>query len=581
MKHLLRYLKKYRKESFLGPLFKLLEATFDLCVPLVVASIIDRGIFGEGGPDMAHVLRCCGILVGLALVGLLAAVTAQWFAAKAAVGVATSLRQALFDKTQALSFAGIDKQGTSTLLTRMTSDVNQVQSGVNLFLRLFLRSPFIVLGAMVMAFVLDKETAWIFLGVILLLSLVVFGIMLITMPLYRRVQKRLDGVTAATRETLSGVRVLRAFCREEEEKEEFARRNNALSKAQLFVGRISALMNPATYVLVNAGVILLLYTGGIRVDRGEVTTGEVVALYNYLSQILVELVKLANLIITLTRSVACMHRVGAVLELAPEASVGRTPTEEEQADAPRIRFSDVSLRYPGAGDETLSHIDLSVYPGETVGIIGGTGSGKSSLVHLVPRFYDITGGELVVDGLSVSQWDPTLLRKRIGIVMQKAEIFSGTVRENLLYGNEEAEDEALWEALSAAQLAETVKEKGGLSARIEQKGRNLSGGQRQRLSVARALVRRPEILILDDASSALDYATDAKMRKAIAALPYHPTVLIVSQRTASLSKADKILVLDDGEAVGLGTHEELLSSCQVYREIYESQYGKEEIHGKE
>ena len=574
MKHLFAQMGRYKKESVLGPLFKLLEAGFDLCVPLVVAALIDQGI--EKG-SVPTVWGCAGLLALLAVVGLLAAVTAQWFAARASVGVATGLRQSLFDKIMSFSFSQVDKMGTSTLLTRTTSDVGQVQTGVNLFLRLFLRSPFIVFGAMAMAFVVGGELAWIFVCAIVLLSIVIFGIMLVSIPLYQKVQKRMDGVTGGVRQTLDGVRVVRAFGREEAEVASFGEKNDALATLQQFVGRISALLNPLTYVIINAAVILLLHFCSLRVEMGSLTQGQVVVLYNYISQILVELVKLANLIITLTRSAACMRRVGAVLDTEPDMEQGETQALEDAEF--RVEFEGVSLSYTEGGDETLTDISFRVRPGETVGIIGGTGSGKSSLVHLIPRFYDATGGRILVDGVDVREQNIVALRRRVGIVMQKSVLFSGTVRDNLLYGNESATDGELLEALRAAQAAGVVVEKGGLGARVEQSGRNFSGGQKQRLTVARALVRRPEILILDDASSALDFATDAALRRAIRELPYKPTVFLVSQRTSSLRHADKILVMDDGLLVGQGTHEELLASCEVYREIHESQYRKEDEEG--
>ena len=571
MKHLFARMGRYKKESILGPLFKLLEAGFDLCVPLVVAALIDQGI--EAG-SVPTVWGCVGLLVLLAVVGLLAAVTAQWFAARASVGVATGLRQSLFDKIMSLSFSQIDRLGTSTLLTRATSDVGQVQTGVNLFLRLFLRSPLIVFGAMAMAFVVGGELAWIFVCAIVLLSAVVFGIMLVSIPLYQKVQKRMDAVTGGVRQTLNGVRVVRAFGREEEEVASFGEKNDALATLQQFVGRISALLNPLTYVIINAAVILLLHFCAVRVEFGNLTQGQVVALYNYISQILVELVKLANLIITLTRSAACMRRVGAILDMEPDMAEGETvPAEGAEF---RVEFDHVSLSYGEGGDETLTDISFRARPGETVGIIGGTGSGKSSLVHLIPRFYDATSGRVLLDGVDVKEQGIAALRRRVGTVMQKSVLFSGTVRENLLFGNESATDGELLEALRAAQATQVVVDKGGLGARVEQSGRNFSGGQKQRLTVARALVRRPEILILDDASSALDFATDAALRRAIRELPYRPTVFVVSQRTSSLRHADRILVLDDGLLVGQGTHEELLATCEVYREIHESQYRKED-----
>lgn len=576
MKHLKALMRPYKKEAILGPLFKLLEAGFDLCVPLAVAAIIDHGIKAQ---DVRRIWLFAGVLVILAAVGLAAAVTAQYFAARAAVGVATELRQSLFDKVQSLSFSQTDKLGTSTLITRMTGDVNQVQTGVNLFLRLFLRSPLIVFGAAIMAFAVDRKISLIFFGVILLLAAVVFGIMLAGIPLHKRVQGKLDAVTGRVRRNLTGVRVLRAFGQEEEEREAFSEENGALVSMQRFVGRVSALLNPATYVLINAGIILLIYTGAIQMESGDLTQGEMVALYNYMTQILVELVKLASLIITLTRSAACMRRVGDVLDIAPDGELyaGVIP---EKGEGNHVEFRDVSFRYGGAGADSLSHITLHAERGETVGVIGGTGSGKSTLVNLIPRFYDATEGEVLVDGVSVSKQDRSALRGRVGIVMQRAELFAGTVRDNLLFGNGNATDEELRQALAAAQAEETFREKGGLDAPVSQKGANLSGGQKQRLTVARALVRRPDILILDDASSALDFATDAALRRAIRELPYHPTVFMVSQRASGLRHADRILVLDDGCAVGLGTHDELMETCDVYREIYFSQYDDSEEGGR-
>ena len=570
---LLVYLKDYRRESVLGPLFKLLEATFELIVPLVVAAIIDRGI---GTADKGYILRMCLVLVALGLIGLLCSVTAQtaqYFAARAAVGFTTKLRHALYSHIQGFSYRTLDRVGISTLITRMTSDMNQVQTGVNLVLRLLLRSPFVVFGAMVMAFTIDSRAALWFVAVIPVLSAVVFGIMLVSIPLYRKVQGLLDRVLGATRENLTGVRVLRAFGKEEAEVAAFERKNEALTAMQKHVGHISALMNPVTYVIINLAILLLIHTGALRVEAGVITQGAVVALYNYMSQILVELIKLANLIINITKSVACGKRIQSVLDMPAGEAV--------QADAPRgdaryrVQFDHAGIRYNEGADESLSDVNLAVRPGETVGVIGGTGSGKSTLVQLIPRFYEATQGRVLVDGIDVRALDPAQLRARIGIVPQKAVLFKGTIRENLLWGNASATDEQLMQAVHTAQADDVLRAKGGLDAEIEQAGRNLSGGQRQRLTIARALVRRPDILILDDSASALDFATDAALRKALRELDYRPTVFIVSQRTSSIRHADRIVVLDDGRAAGIGTHEELLENCQVYREIYDSQFKKE------
>ncbi len=568
MKKLLVYLKDYKKESVLAPLFKMLEASFELIVPLIVSAIIDRGI---ATADKGYVIRMCLCLVGLGLVGLFSSVTAQYFSAKAAVGFATKLRHSLFQKMHSLSFAEIDKVGTSTMITRMTSDVNQVQSGVNLTLRLFLRSPFIVFGALVMALALDLISATVFMVAIPVLCVIVFGIMLVTIPLYKKAQANLDGVVLSTRENLTGVRVIRAFCREEDEKTDFSVRNQKLYKSQKFVGGISALMNPLTYAVINAATIVLIWIGALRVDAGILTQGKVVALYNYMSQILVELIKMANLIVTLTKAVASGNRLEGILDMTSSLRQTGSMTVHPEFQSKRIVFDHVSLRYHGAGANSLTDITFSAAPGETVGVIGGTGSGKTSLVHLIPHFYDATDGAVYVDGINVADFDTETLRQKVGIVMQKAVLFQGSIRENLLWGKGDATDEELTAAVETAQASDVLQAKGGLSAQIEQGGKNLSGGQRQRLSIARALVKRPEILILDDSASALDYATDAKLRKALLRLDYQPTVLIVSQRTSSLRHADKILVLEDGVAVGMGKHEELLQTCPVYREIHESQ----------
>lgn len=572
MKKLLVYLKDYKKESILGPLFKLLEASFELFVPLVMAAIIDVGI-ADG--DRGYVMKMCGVLVLLALIGLVCSLTAQFFAAKAAVGFAAKLRHALFSHIQGFSFSELDEVGSATLITRMTSDVNQVQSGVNLVLRLFLRSPFIVFGAMIMAFTIDVKAAMIFVVTIPALAVVVFGIMLISIPLFKKVQAGLDEVLRITRENLTGVRVIRAFHKEEEEEEHFREKNTFLTGLQLHVGKISALMNPLTYVLINLGLVALIWTGGLRVHTGAITQGEVVALVNYMSQILVELVKLANLIITVTKAVACGNRIESVLEMNSTMEDG---TEERGKDAAEylVDFENVSMRYQGGGAEAVSGITLRVKPGETIGIIGGTGAGKSTVVNLIPRFYDISGGSLRVNGRDVREYELKSLRDMIGIVPQKAVLFSGTIRENMQWGKSEATDEEIYEALEIAQAKDFVEEKDGkLDARIDQGGKNLSGGQRQRLTIARALIKKPKILILDDSASALDYATDANLRRAIRNMKDSPTVFLVSQRAASILHADQILVLDDGEAVGIGAHEELLQKCEVYQEIYYSQFSKE------
>ena len=574
MKKLLVYMKGFRKECVLGPLFKLLEASFELIVPLIVAAIIDRGI---PSGDTPYILRMVGWLGILALVGLISSVTAQYFAARAAIGFCAKLRHALMAHIQSLSYTEIDTLTTSTLVTRMTSDVNQVQTGVNLTLRLLLRSPFVVFGAMVMAFTIDTGCALIFAGVIAVLCVIVFGIMLATIPMYRRVQGQLDSVTAATRENLTGVRVIRAFCKEGSETEAFNRRNQLLTRMQLAVGRVSAAMNPVTYVVINIAVILLLRAGAIRVNAGTLTQGQVVALYNYMSQILVELVKMANLIITLTKSMACAGRIATVLSVRSSQRDGELVPGK---DAPRgaVAFEDVSLRYQGAGDDTLQNVSFTAQPGQTIGVIGGTGSGKTSLVNLIPRFYDATEGRVLVDGIDVTKLQKAELRRRIAVVPQKAMLFKGTIRSNLLWGNENATEQELHDALSVAQALDVVASKAkGLDEPVEQGGRNFSGGQRQRLTIARALVRKPEILILDDSASALDYATDANLRRAIREMDNPPTTFIVSQRAASIRFADLILVLDDGLVVGMGTHEELLASCAVYQEIYASQFEAEEV----
>ncbi len=569
MKRILTYMRSYGKECVLGPLFKLLEATFELLVPLVVAAIVDTGILNG---DRPYIIRMCLLMVGLGVVGLICAVTAQYFAAKAAVGVATRMRHAVMQHILGLSYRQIDTLGASTMVTRMTSDINQVQNGVNLALRLLLRSPFVVFGAMVMAFTIDFEAALVFAGVIPVLCIVVFGIMLITMPMYKRVQAGLDGVTSATRQNLSGVRVLRAFRMEGQETADFAGKTQELTKRQLSAGRISALLNPLTFVIVNLALVILIQVGAVKVDGGVLTQGLVVALYNYMSQILVELIKMANLIITMTKAVACGNRIEAVLQLRSDDQDG----EVRQAIQGRVEFRDVTLRYSQGGDPALEHISFEALPGQTIGVIGGTGSGKTSLVNLIPGFYPATGGSVTIDGVDVKEYAPAVLRSRIGVVPQKAVLFRGTIRENLLWGNENATDGELWSALETAQAREVVKDKAGeLDAQVSQGGTNFSGGQRQRLTIARALVRKPAILILDDSASALDYATDARLRMAIRNLEDPPTTFIVSQRAASVRYADKIIVLDDGELVGLGTHEELIERCPVYQEIFDSQFQRE------
>lgn len=589
MKKLLIYLRDYKKESILAPAFKMLEATFDLLVPLVMAAIINTGIANK---DKGYILAHCGILVLLGVIGLTCSITAQYFAAKAAVGFSAKLRHALFAHIQSLGFAETDKLGTSTLITRMTSDINQVQSGLNLFLRLFLRSPFIVIGSIVMAFIVSPKAAVIFVITIPVLSVVVFGVMLITMPMYRKVQGGLDGILGITRENLTGVRVIRAFGREEQEKSRFENQNDLLVRSQLLVGKISALMNPLTYVIINLAIVAILNNGSVQINVGNMKQGDVIALVNYMNQILVELVKLANLIIQVTKAMACADRVASVLDVENKMEfsckenkslqTGTASTENISVQAAgesgseEVVFDHVSFTYAGAGAETLSDISFSVKKGQTVGIIGATGSGKSTLVSLLARFYDTTDGQIRIGGHDIRSYAREELRAKIGVVMQKAQLFSGTIRSNLLWGDQEASEEALWSALETAQAAEFVQKKEkGLDDPVEQGGRNLSGGQKQRLTIARALVKNPEILVLDDSASALDFATDAALRKAIRELEKEMTVFIVSQRTSSLMHADLILVLDDGKTVGMGTHEELLADCPVYREIYESQFGKE------
>ena len=570
LKHTLKYMKGYGKECVLGPLFKLLEASFELMIPLVVARIIDVGII-EG--NRGYILKMTLVMVALGVVGLISAVVAQYYAAKAAVGFAARLRSALMRKILSFGYGQIDSIGTSTMVTRMTSDVDKVQNGVNLTLRLLLRSPFVVFGAMIMAFTIDFDGALVFAGVIPVLCLIVFGIMLVTMPMYKKVQSRLDSVTSATRQNLSGVRVLRAFCKEPAEVADFQNKTRGLADSQIGAGRISALMNPLTLVVINLAVILLIYVGALKVNTGALSQGMVIALYNYMSQILVELIKMANLIITITKAVACGNRIGGILALEEQQECRGQETIEIQGG---VEFQNVSLRYHGAGAESLEGISFKAQPGQTIGIIGGTGSGKTSLVNLISRFYDASAGAVLLDGMDVGQMDVRSLRSQIGVVPQKAVLFRGTIRENLQWGCEEASDTQLWEAIQTAQAQEVVKNKdGGLDAPVEQGGSNFSGGQRQRLTIARALVRKPKILILDDSASALDYATDANLRMAIRRMNPAPTTFIVSQRAASVLHADQILVLDDGVLVGKGTHDSLIQDCAAYQEIYYSQFSKE------
>lgn len=574
MKSLLKYLKDYKKESFLAPLFKMLEASFELFVPLVMAAIIDTGIANN---DRGYIFRMGGVLVALGLIGLACSATAQYFSARAAVGFATKLRHALFSHIQSLSYTELDTLGTNTLITRMTSDVNQLQSGVNLTLRLLLRSPFIVFGAMIMAFTVDVKAALIFVVAIPLLSIVVFGIMIVSLPLYKKVQAALDKVLGRTRENLAGARVIRAFCKEDQEIEAFSEENEALLDIQVFVGKISAAMNPLTYIIVNVALVVLLWTGAIRVDSGIITQGAVVALVNYMSQILVELIKLANLIIQITKALACAKRIESIFEVENSQQIeALTQQVNTKNTEDVIRFDHVGLTYQGGGDESLTDIDFTVKRGQTIGIIGGTGSGKTSVVNLIPRLYDATRGTVLVDGQDVKTYDPDTLRSKVGIVPQKAVLFKGTIRENLLWGNENATEEQLEKALEISQAKEFVDTKEGrLDFMIAQGGKNLSGGQKQRMTIARAVVREPEILILDDSASALDFATDAKLRHEIREMGNDMTVIIVSQRSSSIQYADQIIVLDDGKMVGIGTHESLLADNEVYQEIYYSQFPKE------
>ena len=574
MKQLMMYLKDYKKESILAPLFKLLEAFFELLVPLVMANIIDYGISNR---NMGYIGKMGLLLLLLGVVGLASSITAQFFAAKAAVGFSTQLRQALFDHIEDLSFTDIDKAGTSTMITRMTSDVNQVQSGINMTLRLFLRSPIIVFGAMIMAFTIDVKCALIFVVAIPLLSVVVFGIILSTIPMYKKVQSKLDQVLGITRENLTGVRVIRAFHQEAKESDRFRENNEALSAMQIFVGKISACMNPVTYIIVNGAIIALIYTGAVQVNIGNLSQGEVVAIINYMNQILVELVKLANLIVTMTKALACAERVASVFDIGADAAyVGAQDqklADKVDKSAPFLDFKHVSLTYQGAGAPTLQDMNFTVNRGDTVGIIGGTGSGKTSLVNLIPGFYPATEGEILLEGRDIRTMSDEELRGRIGVVPQKAVLFKGTIRSNLQWGKPDAAEEEMWKALELAQASEVVEGKDGkLDATVAQNGKNFSGGQRQRLTIARALVRNPEILILDDSASALDYATDAKLRAAIRTLEDKTTTFIVSQRASTIRHADKIIVLDDGEIAGMGTHDELLKDCTVYQEIYYSQY---------
>ncbi len=570
MKKLLKYMRGYGKECVLGPLFKLLEATFELFIPLVVAAIVDTGI---GGGDKSYIVKMVLVMIALGLIGLASAVTAQYFAAKAAVGFSARLRHAVLKHILTLSHSQMDTLGTSTMITRMTSDINQVQNGVNLTLRLLLRSPFVVFGAMVMAFTIDVQAALVFAGVIPVLCVIVFGIMLITMPMYKKVQSALDGVTSSTRQNLSGVRVLRAFCMEKQEIHSFEEKTSNLTQRQFSSARISALMNPVTLVVINLAVVILVQIGAVKVQTGILTQGLVIALYNYMSQILVELIKMANLIINITKAAACAKRVSDLLDIRSDMENGSLSADTLRGS---VEFRNVTAKYTGAGEPSLEEISFRAEPGQTIGVIGGTGSGKSTLVNLISRLYDVHGGEVLLDGINVKQYDTVSLRRRIGIVPQKAVLFQGTIRQNLKWGKSDATDAQLWEALDTAQAREVVKAKDGeLDAKVEQGGVNFSGGQRQRLTIARALVRKPSILILDDSASALDYATDANLRMAIRAMENPPTTFIVSQRAASVRYADMILVLDDGCLVGKGTHEALLKSCPVYQEIYYSQFSRE------
>lgn len=581
MKKILPFFKPYKAQALLGPLFKLLEASFELTVPFIVSLIVDKGLGApvDGGypnADKPFIFAMCGVLCAFGVVGLICAVVAQYFAAKTATGVSASLRRAIFQKLTSLSYADFDEMGTPTMLTRMTGDVNQVQTGINLALRLLLRSPFIVFGAVITAFFIDVKVALVFLGAVPVLAAIVFLIMRVTSPLYKKSQAKLDEITLSTRENLTGVRVIRAFRAEKREKATFDERNEAFTESREFVGKIAALTNPLTFVVVNLAIILLVYVGGVRVNLGDLSQGNVLALYNLMSQILIELIKLANLIVTIAKAVACSKRIEAVLEKESSLTVQKSQREGAGSSSNAfICFDRVSARYHEGGERALANLSLTAERGQTVGVIGGTGSGKSTLVNLLPRFYDVSEGRVCVDGKDVRDYDPLELRSRIGIVPQKATLFKGTIRDNLLWGNGSATDEELMEAARIAQAEQIIEEKGGLDSPVEQNGRNFSGGQKQRLTIARALVRRPEILILDDSSSALDYATDAALRASLRRLDYAPTVFVVSQRTSSVRDADRIVVLDEGEAVGIGTHAELLQTCAVYREIYDSQYKTE------
>ena len=574
MKKLLYFMKDYKKESVLAPLFKMLEAFFELFVPLVVASIIDDGIVPK---DSGHIIRMCLLLLVLAAVGLTCSITAQYFAAKSAVGAATGIRYELFTHIQTLGYEEMDMVGTSTLITRMTSDINQVQNGINLVLRLFLRSPFIVFGAMIMAFTIDVKAAMIFVVAIILLSIVVFGVMFITKPLYKKVQSGLDTILGTTRENLTGVRVIRAFHQEQAEYNKFLAENEELTSLQKFAGKISGLTNPLTFIIINFAILVLIHTGAVRVSLGTLSQGQVVALYNYMSQILVELIKLANLIISVTKAMACFNRIQDVFHIEPSMKEGKKTVAAAGNTTPAVEFKNVSFTYAGGGDHAVENISFKAMPGQTIGIIGGTGSGKSTLVNLIPRFYDVSEGEVDIAGKNIQDYTYGSLRNTISVVPQKAQLFAGTIRDNLTFGCPDATEEQIEEALAISQAKEFVDTKEGrLDAKIEQGGKNLSGGQRQRLTLARALVPQSDILIMDDSASALDYATDARLRKAIQDMKRKPTVFIVSQRTSSIQNADMILVLDDGKIAGQGTHEQLLKSCNIYREIYETQFKKEE-----
>ena len=574
MKKLLYFMKDYKKESVLAPLFKMLEAFFELFVPLVVASIIDDGIVPK---DSGHIIRMCLLLLVLAAVGLTCSITAQYFAAKSAVGAATGIRYELFTHIQTLGYEEMDMVGTSTLITRMTSDINQVQNGINLVLRLFLRSPFIVFGAMIMAFTIDVKAAMIFVVAIILLSIVVFGVMFITKPLYKKVQSGLDTILGTTRENLTGVRVIRAFHQEQAEYNKFLAENEELTSLQKFAGKISGLTNPLTFIIINFAILVLIHTGAVRVSLGTLSQGQVVALYNYMSQILVELIKLANLIISVTKAMACFNRIQDVFHIEPSMKEGTKTVAAAGNTTPAVEFKNVSFTYAGGGDHAVENISFKAMPGQTIGIIGGTGSGKSTLVNLIPRFYDVSEGEVDIAGKNIQDYTYGSLRNTISVVPQKAQLFAGTIRDNLTFGCPDATEEQIEEALAISQAKEFVDTKEGrLDAKIEQGGKNLSGGQRQRLTLARALVPQSDILIMDDSASALDYATDARLRKAIQDMKRKPTVFIVSQRTSSIQNADMILELDDGKIAGQGTHEQLLKSCNIYREIYETQFKKEE-----